>query len=246
MSEKFEIKTEVFEGPLDLLLFLIEKRKLLINDIALAQITDDYLQYVKTVNDGKGSTLERNSHFILIASTLLLIKSKSLLPTLELTQEESESIEDLERRLKIYRRMKEVEPKINEMFLTTPQFFKRTVSHQDVIFSPSGQVTISGLLESMRGVIKNLPKVEKKITAIVEKVMSLEEMISQLTERVKSSINMSFREFSNFDKKEKINVVISFLAMLQLVKDGIIEAKQEVSGDDISMQTREFGTPNYS
>lgn len=246
MSEKFEIKTEVFEGPLDLLLSLIEKRKLLINDIALAQITDDYLQYVKNVNDEQGSTLERNSNFILIASTLLLIKSKSLLPTLELTQEESQSIEDLERRLKIYKRMKEVEPKISGMFLVRPQFFKRTVQHQDVIFSPSGQITISGLLESMKGVIKTLPKVERKITAIVQKVMSLEEMISQLTERVKSSINMSFREFSNFDKKEKINVVISFLAMLQLVKDGIIEAKQEVSGEDISMQTREFGTPNYS
>ncbi len=246
MSENFEIKTEVFEGPLDLLLNLIEKRKLLINDIALSQITDDYLQSVKEMNDEHGVSLEKNSHFILIAATLLLIKSKSLLPTLELTEEESQSIEDLEKRLKIYKRMKDVEVKVGEMFLSTPQFFKKTVTHSEVIFSPSSQITIQGLLESMKGVVNTLPKFEKKVTAIVQKVMSLEEMISRLTDRVKSSINMSFQEFSNFDKKEKINVVISFLAMLQLVKDGIIEANQGSQGEDIHMQTREFGTPNYS
>jgi segregation and condensation protein A len=246
MLENFEIKTEVFEGPLDLLLSLIEKRKLLINDIALAQITDDYLRYIKESNDSRGMSLEKNSHFILIASTLLLIKSKSLLPTLELTEEESQSIEDLEKRLKIYKRMKEVEPLIFDMYMSKPSFFKRSISHDEVIFSPSDQIKQNLMLESIKGVINTFPKVEKRAKAIVQKVMSLDEMIGRLTDRVKNSINMSFREFSNFDKKEKVNVVLSFLAMLQLVKEGIIEVSQNAHGDDIHMQTKEFGTPNYS
>ena len=91
----FAIKHEKFEGPLELLLDLIEKRKLFINDIALAKVADDYVEYVKTVGD---FPLSESAQFILIASTLLLIKSKSLLPNLELSEDEKGNIADLERR----------------------------------------------------------------------------------------------------------------------------------------------------
>jgi segregation and condensation protein A len=242
-QETFKIKTETFEGPLDLLLNLIEKRKLLINDISLAQITDDYIEYVKENDD---MTIGQNSHFILVASTLLLIKSKSLLPTIELTKEEEESIEDLERRLKIHKRMKEVEPKISEMFFKNPTFPRRQVTQTDVVFSPSKQIEKENILGVLKTIIRALPKVEKVAKAMVSKVISLEEMINELTDRVKQGINTTFKEFSNFSKGEKVNVIVGFLAMLELVKEGIIETKQEEHYSDIDIQTREFDTPNYT
>jgi segregation and condensation protein A len=242
-NENFKIKTEVFEGPLDLLLNLIEKRKLLISDVSLAKITDDYIAYVRDNNE---MTIGQNSHFILIASTLLLIKSKSLLPTIELSKEEEESMEDLERRLKVHKRMKDVEPKISEMFGQNPSFQRRQIIKKNVVFSPSKQISCARILESMKGILRALPKIETTAKAVVQKVISLEEMIGRLTDRIKQGINMSFKEFSNFDKAEKVNVIVGFLAMLELVKEGIIETNQGDHYGDISIQTKEFDTPNYS
>ncbi len=242
VGENFEIKTEVFEGPLDLLLNLIEKRKLLINDISLAKVTDDYISYIK--NHGEMS-MSQNSHFILIAATLLLIKSKSLLPTLDLSGEEEQSIDELEKRLKIHKRMKEVEPLIGEMFFKNPCFGRRQIFSNQVVFAPSAQINIAGLKSAVMSVVESLPKFEKIAKAIVGKVISLEEMIGRLTERVKKSIKMSFKEFSGYDKNDKIGVIVSFLAMLELVKEGIIETTQNQDYDDIEIQTKEFDTPNY-
>jgi len=243
MTNEFAIKTEVFEGPLDLLLNLIEKRKLLINDLSLAKITDDYIGYVKEHGD---MSMSQNSRFILVASTLLLIKSKSLLPTLELSEEEEQSIEELEKRLKIHKRMKAVEPKIAELFCKTPSFSRRSIANKDIVFAPSKQISLNTIKEAASSIIKVLPKVEKVSKAIIDKVISLEEMINRLTDRIKQGINMSFKEFSGFDKKEKANVIVSFLAMLELVKEGIIETNQKTHHSDIEMQTREFDTPNYT
>ena len=95
----FSVKTDVFEGPMELLIELIEKRKLLINDISLASVTDEYMQRVAIMEQ---NPLKETTQFVVLAATLLLIKSKSLLPILDLTPEEEESIEDLQYRLKQY------------------------------------------------------------------------------------------------------------------------------------------------
>ncbi|HVT74797.1 MAG TPA: segregation/condensation protein A, partial [Candidatus Paceibacterota bacterium] len=97
----FTVKQERFEGPLELLLDLIEKRKLFVNDVSLSKVADDYIGYVNNLGE---FPVAEGAQFVLIASTLLLIKSKSLLPTLELTTDEQASIDDLNRRLKIYER----------------------------------------------------------------------------------------------------------------------------------------------
>src|SRR3989344_4683582 len=109
----FTIKQQHFEGPLDVLLDLIEKRKFFINDISLAKVADDYLAYIKALEK---FPLADSANFVLVASTLVLIKSKSLLPNLELTTEEQGDIADLERRLVLYRRMKELSLGVKERF----------------------------------------------------------------------------------------------------------------------------------
>src|SRR5437773_2621351 len=115
MNQKtaFAVKTEQFEGPLDLLLDLIGRRRLFINDISLSKVTDDYLEYLKGLNQ---FSIPDSANFILIASTLVLIKSKSLLPTLNLTEEEEMSIADLEERLRIYKILKEATVGLREHF----------------------------------------------------------------------------------------------------------------------------------
>jgi len=242
MQDNFKITTEVFEGPLDLLLSLIEKRKLLINDISLAKITDNYIEYVKA----NSFSIKQSAHFILIASTLLLIKSKSILPNLELTEEEQQSIEDLELRLKMYKRIKEIEPSISNMFMKSPSFFKQHKTPDIVIFAPSNQITLTSITDNIKSVLKNLPKFERMKKAIVRQVISLETMIIDLTKRIQAGINMSFKEFSKGTSKgEKVNIIVSFLAMLELVKRGVIEVKQEGDFDDIHMETKNVGTPNY-
>lgn len=243
MDQGFKIKTEVFEGPLELLLNLIEKRKLFINDIALAKVTDDFIAYVKSFDN---FPIADSANFILIASTLLLIKSKSLLPTLDLTEEEQASIEDLEARLKIYARMKELSVHIKDRFGKKMLFAKENNKIEVRVFSPHAKMTLPNLVAAMFDVIKNFPKKEILPKAVVRKVISLEDMIGNLTKRITSSLRMSFREFANVNKEEKVNVIISFLAMLELVKQGVINVVQEQKFDDIKMETAaEIGVPKY-
>ena len=242
MTEGFKIKTEVFEGPLELLLNLIEKRKLFINDIALAKVTDDFIAYVKNFDN---FPIADSANFILIASTLLLIKSKSLLPTLDLTEEEQASIEDLEARLKIYARMKELSVHVKNRFGKNMIFAKENNKIEVKVFSPHAKMTLPNLVAAVFDVIKNFPKKEILPKAIVRKVISLEDMIGRLTQRITSSLRMSFREFSGAHKGEKVNVIIGFLAMLELVKQGVINVMQEQKFDDIKMETVTIGVPKY-
>ncbi len=242
----FTIKTEVFEGPLDLLLTLIEKRKLFINDISLSKVTDEYVQYVQRLGE---YSLSDRTQFIYIASTLLLIKAKSLLPTLSLTEEEKTDIADLEKRLKeleiIRKASLVVEKEFGSKFIFPRGDFKIDVN----VFVPSTDTTVENIREAIGRVLSSLPKKQTEPKVKIKKSISIEEMMGRLTERIKSAVRMSFREFSGgkslLDRGERVNVIVSFLAMLELVKQGVIEAQQEGLFDEIHMETQEIGIPRY-
>src|SRR3989344_3492921 len=240
-GDQFKIKTEVFEGPIDLLLSLIEKRKLMINEISIAKVTDDFISYLQ--NRGEYS-IKDTSDFLVIASTLLLIKSRSLLPSLSLTDEEKADIMDLELKLKIYKRIKELSVHIKSSFGKNILFFPNA-RKMEPVFSPDSLMTKENITNAIFAVIKNLPKFEVKPRVMVSKVISLEEMIQDLTKRIQSSIKMSFKEFSGMGKTDKINVIVGFLAMLELVKQGLIEARQSDKFGDIHMETKSVGVPTY-
>ena len=99
VTSPYTIKTEAYQGPFHLLLSLIEERKFFINDLSLSQVTEDYLKYINTMSEK--DTVEI-SNFIVVSATLILIKSKSLLPNLALTDAEKSDIGKLEERLKLY------------------------------------------------------------------------------------------------------------------------------------------------
>lgn len=238
----FTVKQERFEGPLELLLDLIEQRKLFVSDVSLAKVADDYIAYVRNLSE---FPVADSAQFVLIASTLLLIKSKSLLPTLSLTTEEQANIHDLERRLQILERMRELSQKIKPLFGVKVLFSRSFVPRQP-IFSPDAEMTTPNIVEAARRVLANLPRREFLPKAIVDKVISLETMITDLASRISSSLKMSFREFAgNASKGERVNIIVSFLAMLELVKQGVISVTQERQFEDIEMQTENIGVPRY-
>lgn len=242
MNEEYTVKTEIFEGPLELLLNLVEKRKFFINDISLAVIADDYIGFIK--NKG-GISIKESSDFILIASALILIKSKSLLPNLNLTLEEEQNIDDLEKRLKIYKRIRNLSVYVNERFGKQIIFGKNYKQNIEPIFSPDKNITPQNVFTSIVNVVIKIPKKEITPKKSVRKSISLEEMIDNLTERIRKNIKMSFRDFSEMDKKDKIYVVISFLAMLELVKQGAVSVQQVTIFGEIDIENRDIGIPSY-
>ena len=240
--ENYTIKTSVFEGPLDVLLSLIEKRKLSVSDISLAKVADDYIAYVRSL---EALPLGDTAQFVYIASTLILIKSKSLLPNLELTSEEEQSIDDLEQRLKLRQQYKELGGHIRKMF-GKHMIFSALPRRQTVaVFAPDRNTTQAGLLNKIKLVLASVPKLDVLPKTMVKKVVSLEETILNLLERVNKTLKLNFREFAGGKKTEKSSLIVSFLAMLELVKQGNISVRQDRAFHDIEMEVSAVGVPRY-
>jgi segregation and condensation protein A len=236
---KYSVKTSVFEGPLGLLLDLVEKRKLFVSDVSLAQVTDDFIKYIETHEE---FPIGESAEFIVVASTLMLIKSRSLLPNLALTEEEEASIEDLELRLKLYARVKELSVEIKKIFGKKIIFEKSPSKKDVVVFSPDSKTDIKNLSEALFKMLETLPKKEPIPKATVRKMISLEETIEKLAQRISKSTKLSF---SSFAGKDKISIIVGFLAMLELVKRGALRVTQEGRGE-IEMETEDIGVPTYS
>lgn len=243
----FKIKTEHFEGPLDLLLDLIEKRKLLINEFSLATVTEEYMRFAENL---EGFEVSQRTEFIVIASTLLLIKSRSLLPSISLTTEEEYSIDDLNKRLKILQITRDGGEEIKNLFGTNTIFTKENNGVKNVIFSPHKSITLGVIGEALNGIINRFPKKDLLPKKIIRQIISLEEMMDRLSARIQSGLSLSFKQFSHSGtpktREEKVEVIVGFLAMLELVKQGVIMCMQEKLFEDIQMETNDVSLPRYS
>jgi segregation and condensation protein A len=241
MTTDFSVTTKVFEGPLSLLLDLIEKRKLLINEISLSQVTNDFLEFVSILEQ---KDLYKITDFLSIASTLILIKSKSLLPQLELNQDETHEIEDLELRLQLLQIIRRASKDIKDIFGKKVQFSRLHIKKQIISFAPTEQIDVLKMKWFMDQVLHHLPKSEKKPEKRIVKTISLEQMMNKVINRVRQNMTISFKSLSG-EHKEKKNVIISFLAILELVKLGNVDANQHNTFDDILIETKDPHTPNY-
>ncbi len=237
----FEIKQVHFEGPLEVLLNLIEQRKLHINDIGLSKVTDDFLNYVKSFPN---FPIAESAQFAYVASTLLLIKSKALLPQLNLSREEEANIEDLQNRLKLLQRFRELSRHVRDRFGASP-LYPLADREETAVFAPPKELSLSLLLSSARAVLASVPKPQVLSRVTVKKVISLEHMIENLKERITTALRMSFKEFSGAHRGERINIIVGFLALLELVKDGLIQVTQREPHGDIMMETGQVSTPKY-
>ncbi len=245
-SLQYKVQTESFEGPLDLLLSLIEKRKLFVNEISLAEVTNNYIAYIKLISD---TPTEKHiadvSYFILVAATLILIKSKSLLPNIELTEDETEKISNLEQRLILYQIIKKSSIEIRNEFGINIIYKPNDRIWGDHIFIPHEIMTVPNLYQSISNVLSKLPEIIKKETGVeIKKIINIDEVINSLTDRIQNSINISFKEFSESHgaknaEEIRIHVIVSFLAMLELVREGIINVIQNTSFGDIEINKQE-------
>lgn len=239
--QALHVTTPVYEGPLELLLELIEKRKLLINDISLAQVAD---LYIARVNNMEELPVGETADFVALAATLLLIKSRSLLPSLALTDEESHDIKELEYRLALYQLVKEASGGIRKAFGSSV-LYEGERPEAEPVFVPDLRLTPETLLEAARVLMQGFPQALELPKVNVKKIVSLEEMIGQLHERVSTAMRLSFKEFSGFGKRERAEVVVSFLALLELVKQGILKATQDKEFGDITLESDSVSTPSY-
>ncbi|MEK7588651.1 MAG: segregation/condensation protein A [Patescibacteria group bacterium] len=238
LDGKFKVKTPVFEGPFGLLLRLIEERKLFINDVSLASVTEDYISYVNSIEDMPRDEI---ASFISIASTLILIKSKSLLPGLTLLEEEEKDIKNLEDRLKLYKLYSELAIYVKNNFGKNIIFPALESKKSVLVFLPDERITKENMMLLAQELINKIPKKVFLPKVEVKKVVSIEEMIDRLTERIHKSLNMNFKEFAGvgITKEEKVTVIVSFLAMLELVRVGVVHVIQENNFEDIIINKRE-------
>ncbi len=239
-SARFVVRTPAYEGPFGLLIELIEKRQLLVNDLSLSQVTDDFIQHVKSQAE---FPIEDAADFIGVAATLLLIKSKSLIPDLELSNEEEEDIDDLKRRLLMYEKARDAARELSRLFGRSVMVSagERT---PDVIFSPSKDLTLENLHIALSGALAALEKEEKLPEARVRPMITIEEMMDRLLVRVQKALTMSFKEFSG-ETKERVEVIVSFLALLELVKQGAVDVLQHETFSDIRITNTSAETPKY-
>lgn len=225
----FTVQVGEFEGPLSVLLELIEKRKMHVSEVSLAAVADDFLAYVRAQ---ELLPTREVAQFLVVAATLLLLKSKSLLPLQELHSDEEESIGQLERQLALHKVYVSAEQALREFLgqmvgLPQPRSARVAVG----MFAPGKNLSVGELHERMRELLTELPDTEQHEKAMLLAVVSIKEMMQNMVERVRTA-PQRLREFS----REKQELIVAFLALLELVKDGHLLAEE--SEGDISITYR--------
>lgn len=235
-TNKYAIKIDNFEGPLDLLCHLIDKNKMNVCDIKISDITDQYIDYINAMEE---INLEVTSEFLIMASTLIFLKSKSLLPS-DGEDEKELTEEELLRRIIEYKKYKEITKKLKENFLV---FSKRTYKLPDIIDLPVQKLDkeykkdiipeiYSQIINRTKSRLnKNAKNIEKiAITETYSVTDKVKEMFKELIKNKKFVFNKLF----STKNKHKNEVVTAFNGLLELSRRSkVITTQEEIFGDII-------------
>jgi segregation and condensation protein A len=164
------------------------------------------------------------------------------LPTLELSGEEERDIKELQYRLAVYQILKDAGRGLRTALLS-PMLWEGLAQDPEPLFIPEDRATQETLLRAAHTLIEGFPKMTVLPKVEVKKIVSLEEMIERMSGRINSAMRMSFREFVG--RKERGEIIVGFLALLELVKQGILKAHQEQEFGDIQLQSDSVSTPSY-
>ncbi|HOZ36535.1 MAG TPA: segregation/condensation protein A [bacterium] len=219
-----QIKVDNFEGPLDLLLKLIEQEELDITKVSLAAVTEQYISYIDSLPDKKPDIL---ADFLLIAAKLLVIKSRTLLPELNLDEEEWAG--DLEQQLKMYKKYLEASVLIGELATGEYYAFSRPeylVNMRGLEFRPPRTLNISKLKSVMEAIVSELDALSRLPQKTLAQAVSIKEKI----EEIRSFL--AEREFFHWHElaaraKSKTEIIVSFLGILELNKQRHLSIEQE-------------------
>ena len=225
-----QIKTEQFEGPLALLLQLIEEQQLDVSTVSLAKVTEQFLIYVKNLQEKNPINL---ADFLVIAAKLLVIKSKTLLPNLELGEEEEEAAFDLTTQLLLYKKYKEAARYLKKLDLKRHQSWTRDVDfYERITFLPDPDVSIESLTNSLRNLASELKDIVRLPQQVMQEVVSISEKIvhiqSLIADKLETSLSSLLKE-----TKSKTEVIVTFLALLELTKQRIVSLEQNAHFQDI-------------
>jgi len=227
------VKLEVFEGPLDLLLHLIKKNEIDIYDIPIAVITHQYLEYLEIM---KSLNLDVAGEFLLMAATLLHIKSKMLLPTPEEepAEEEEERIEDpraeLVRKLLEYQRFKEAAQELSQAPLLDREVFVRKFLDQELLDgleeSLAGEATLFDLLEAIKRVLQGI--LPEEFQEISLEQLNIKDKIIQIMDRLWEKESLTFTELFTAATPRR-EIILTFLSLLELLRLRMIKIYQAES-----------------
>lgn len=236
----YQIKLETFEGPLDLLLHLIEKEEMDIYDIQIAKITDQYLQYIHTIQQLK---LDVTCEFLVMAATLLSIKSKMLLPNhndeldIGMDYEEDDPREELIQRLIEYKKYKELSKSLREMEIDRSKIYTRSASSlaSYLILEEENPVDGISLYHLVDAFERALTKYSYRdpLTTIEREEITVKDRISQIISLLKNHNGIIYFSDLFIRGSSKSDIVVTFLSILELMKQKTILCVQNQTFDEI-------------
>jgi len=245
---KFAVQQDKFDGPLGLLLTLITEHKMHVSEVSLAKIADTYIDYIGKLDD---FPIPETADFLVVASTLMLIKSRALLPGITITEDEQSEIKSLEERLRLYVIHKEASKLIETQFGSKAMLMPAR-RDDPVVYAPpeADKVSPALLYACISNMIETMPyKISIPQTAI-KKIESLEEVMNRLMSRVAQGVGLSFNKVRGKNAtgtaEQRIGIVITFLAILELIRRGKIAATQSSIFHDIIIEPEIINTPVYA
>ena len=228
-----QFHTQKFEGPLEVLLSLIEEKKFGITEVALAEVTEQYLAYVRNHRDD--ITLENLAGFLTLAARLILMKSKALLPFLVLEKGDTDDEGDLTQQLEEYKKFADATSHIERLWVKGRRSFVRTLPprKRQIVFMPPA-LTAGDCAEIFRAVLADIPSIAQLDQKQMRDVVAIEERIMMLARTLEERGTVAFSEFVK-TAKDRSDIVVSFLALLELVKQNAIIVQQETNGADMTV-----------
>lgn len=242
------VKLQVFEGPLDLLLHLLDKNKVNIYDIPIVEITRQYMEYIKEM---KRHDLNVVSEFLVMAATLLDIKSRMLLPAKEEEEEEQEDPRaELVQQLLEYKMYKCISYELKDrqvdagrVMFKEPTIPPEVAAYEEPIDLEElvGDTTLAKLNDIFQSIMKKqvekIDPVRSKFGKIEKEEVSLEETMHNLEEYARYHRTFGFRQLL-VSKSGKMEIIVHFLAILELMKLGKIKIQQDYLFDDIMITSQ--------
>lgn len=233
----YKLRLDIFEGPLDLLLYLIKKNDIDIKDIPIVEVTEQYMEYIEMM---KMLDLEIVGDFLVMAATLIQIKSKMLLPP-DPTEEEGEELDprdELARRLLEYKRFKEIADTLESHELQRKDYYPRNLDEEEVeqIKSDSREVffeaSLFDLINAFQEALNRTP--EEIIHEIIQEEYTVEDKIHDilhdLIKQERMSVHTIFKKCRN-----RSEIIVSFIAVLELIRLREIKAIQGAPFEDIEI-----------
>lgn len=229
--DALEVYLESFEGPLDLLLYLIRKNNLDILDIPMSKLTMQYMQYVEKM---KAIKLELAADYLLMSAMLIEIKSRMLLPKPEAIEDEDDPRAELVRRLMEYEAIKLAAQNLDDMPKVGEQFQVADAYYQHIADVKPPEVSVNELVEAWRNVLKRAKLNSHHKLGRAE--LSVREHMSSVLRRLQTDGMCEFSQLFDLNEGGLPKLVVNFLAILELAKEGLIKITQQAAFSTIYLQ----------